>query len=102
MEPKQRDPNVIRQFKSRKARKLTSSALCLLAVIAFLGLAAIWRARVGELPPSASGLLVGGLIVVSVAFFIFHWSNWRCPSCNRFLGATSITKFCPSCGAQLQ
>jgi hypothetical protein len=102
MEPKQRDPNVIREFKSRKARQRTVAVLVLLVFTAILGPMLIVRARVGEIRPSVAGVLVGGLVVVSVAWFIFHWSNWRCPSCNRFLGTKFRGRFCPNCGAQLQ
>jgi rRNA maturation endonuclease Nob1 len=32
---------------------------------------------------------------------IFSLFNWRCPSCNKYLGKAINAKFCAKCGVQL-
>jgi hypothetical protein len=39
---------------------------------------------------------------VVVALLLFSFKNWRCPSCNKYLGKGGAPVFCPKCGAQLK
>jgi DNA polymerase II large subunit len=38
-------------------------------------------------------------VIISVLAFSFL--NWRCPSCNKYLGKAINPKFCSKCGTQL-
>ena len=41
-------------------------------------------------------------VVVVVSVLIFSLWNWRCPSCNRYIGKAINPKFCSKCGIKLQ
>lgn len=49
----------------------------------------------GGAPATLAGLaaLCGGV------FLMFRWK--RCPSCGAFLGRSSLPKFCPGCGKEI-
>lgn len=42
------------------------------------------------------------VIIFLVGMFIFSFINWRCPACNKYLGAKNNPRFCSACGAQLK
>jgi hypothetical protein len=44
--------------------------------------------------------LVGGLLAIGAAL-IFAFKNWRCPSCDKYLGKGISPKFCGGCGVKL-
>lgn len=41
-------------------------------------------------------------IAIIIAAIIFSFYNWRCPSCEKYLGKGINPKFCSKCGAKLQ
>lgn len=47
------------------------------------------------------GLVMAGTIVVMVGASVYHWSVWRCPSCDEGLGREWSVQFCPRCGTRL-
>lgn len=95
---KQSNPEVIEEFRKRKGRQL----MVLLPVFAAVFLMAMTDGP-GEAVMGISGdILVPisiGVIFAGVAFSIY---NWRCPSCNGYLGKGFSPKFCTKCGEQLQ
>jgi hypothetical protein len=42
------------------------------------------------------GTYIGGVAVA--ALLLFSLVNWRCPSCNKYLGKGSAPTYCPKCG----
>lgn len=49
---------------------------------------------------SSSSLLVVAAVVLG--FFGYSLVNWRCPSCDRYLGQRMNPRECPSCGQVLR
>jgi hypothetical protein len=40
--------------------------------------------------------------VVIAAFIGFSYVNWRCPSCNKYLGSNIHRQTCKKCGSRLR
>jgi hypothetical protein len=85
------------EFKRKRTRQIMAVGPFVLAFIALL-----------SVEHSSSGIF--GLprnIVLGIAFaliisvLIFSFLNWRCPSCNKYLGKAINPKFCSKCGVQL-
>lgn len=94
-----KNEQVILEFRRRKTRQLWA-----IAVTLFLLVALSWRQShpgilFGEI---SSGAVLAGEIVVIAAFIIFSASNWRCPSCGRYLGGDIGRRRCGRCGAHLR
>ncbi len=94
-----KDEQVILEFRRRRTRQLVA-----IAVTLFLLVALPWRQShpgilFGEI---SSGAVLAGEIVVMAAFIIFSASNWRCPSCGRYLGGDLGRRRCKRCGQRLQ
>ena len=60
------------------------------------------------LKPPIGVIVVAILIALLIACFVVVLRNWRCPACNRFLGAQSTgfgasmkLRNCPKCGVEL-
>lgn len=41
-------------------------------------------------------------LVIIIAGLIISIFNWRCPSCNKYLGKKFNPKFCSNCGVELR
>ncbi len=59
----------------------------------------------------STGTTLGGLslayaapvmIAVILGMFAFAFKNWRCPSCNAYMGKAWSPAFCSRCGVPLQ
>jgi len=87
------------KFKSR-FRKQLAVAIILLPII----LALIIGDRNGGttilgMEAEIFGIFAIVLVIVALVFSLF---NWRCPSCNKYLGREIYPKFCNKCGVQLR
>lgn len=51
------------------------------------------------IPP---GVLLTGACVIILGTLAFSIWNWRCPSCDGYLGKTINPRFCQKCGFQLR
>ena len=86
----------IREFRKRQTRQLIAVAVALFLV---LFVAVIYKRPdiFGAFSPeslfAAQAVLIGGFIGYS-AF------NWRCPSCNKYLGADIHRSRCNKCGVR--
>ncbi len=93
------DPEkIIRTFHIRQNRQILEIAAALFLVL----LTAVIYKRpdlFGALPKS---LLFGIQAVLIGAFIGFSAINWRCPSCNKFLGRDVHQDVCRRCGARLK
>ena len=69
------------------------------AVVAFAWLQEHRNASPAGVP---NATLVGAAFAVIVGAVIFSFSNWRCPSCHRYLGKVIHPGFCPACGIPLR
>ena len=94
-----RDNNQIMQdFRLRKGRQLVAIAAALLLII-FLALLHNRPDLFGQLPKNT--ILATQLIVIA-AFIGFSSSNWRCPSCKKYLGPDINRHICRKCGTRLR
>lgn len=89
---------LIQDFKLRQSRQFLAIAITLSLVIFFT---LVYRRPdiFGNFPKD----IIFAAQVVSIAVFIgFSFFNWRCPSCNKYLGADINRLICRRCGTRLQ
>lgn len=85
-------PEDIREeFRRRRTRQLLIAAPVLIVVLLF----AVFEEQVDS---SILPVLFFILILGALGFSLW---NWRCPSCNSYLGRSMSPRFCPKCGEQL-
>lgn len=89
----------IQEFKRRRKRQLMMS----IPVVALL-LISFWvRDHPDRIPFALSQNAFLTVFLAAIAFvLVFSLKNWRCPTCDRYLGKGISPRFCPKCGAQLQ
>jgi hypothetical protein len=73
MESNRSNAEIIAEFKKKRTRQIMAVGPIILA---FIG-------------------------ILSVSVLVFSFLNWRCPSCNKYLGKAINPKFCSKCGTQL-
>lgn len=88
---------VRREFRVRRFRQHAVS-LPLFAMVIGLGIWSLTKPEVSEVGSSLMALP----IVIALAVLAFSVWNWRCPSCNGYLGKTINPKECPKCGTELR
>ncbi len=93
------DPEkVIRIFHTRQNRQILAIAAALFLVL----LTAVVHKRPDLFGVFTKNLLFGIQAVIIGAFIGFSAVNWRCPSCNKFLGRDVHQDACRRCGARLR
>ena len=95
---KRDDSQIKSDFRLRQSRQLLAIAIALLGMVI---LALVYKRHdlFGEFPKST----IFGLQLVIIAVFAgFTAVNWRCPSCNKYLGHDINRRICKKCGARLQ
>jgi hypothetical protein len=97
MELNKSNTEIIEEFKRKRTRQIMAVGPIILA---FIGLLSVEGNPTGifGLPPNT--ILVTAFAVI-ISVIIFSLLNWRCPSCNKYLGKGINPKFCSKCGAQL-
>jgi len=94
-----KDPGqIMREFTQRQNRQFIAIAATLFCV---LGCAVIYK-RPDLLGEFSKNALVGAQIVIIAAYIGFTSQNWKCPSCEKRLGADINRRTCKKCGARLQ
>jgi Na+/citrate or Na+/malate symporter len=94
-----RDNNQIMQdFRLRQSRQLLAMALTLFLLL-FLVLIYKRSDIFGEF--SKNNIIALQIILIGV-FIGFSAINWRCPSCNKYLGGDINKRICKKCGIRLQ
>ena len=43
-----------------------------------------------------------GFVALFAGAIVFSFMNWRCPSCNGYLGRSLVHRVCPHCGVRFQ
>lgn len=88
----------IQEFKVRRIRQLAATGLFMVVFIPFILVADGGGALFGL----STTVTVCIAMVVLVGVVVFSLINWRCPSCNGYLGKSWGPRFCPKCGAKLR
>ena len=97
MELNRSNAEIIEEFKKKRIRQIMAVGPIILAFIALFSVEGNPTGIFG-LPPNAA-LTISFALIISV--LIFSLFNWRCPSCNKYLGKAINPKFCAKCGVQL-
>ncbi|MCX7049191.1 MAG: hypothetical protein NTX50_27365 [Candidatus Sumerlaeota bacterium] len=93
MEDQKPDADIIAEFRKRQIRQWIATILAIAAIL-----------------PMANGFVIGGLsekgvalicIAVILGIAVFSLINWRCPSCEGYIGNKMSPKFCSKCGVRL-
>jgi hypothetical protein len=97
MELNRSNTEIIEEFKKKRTRQVMAVGPIILA---FIGLLSVEGNPTGIFGLSPNTILVTAFAVI-ISALIFSFLNWRCPSCNKYLGKTINPKFCAKCGVQL-
>jgi hypothetical protein len=94
-----RDENEIkREFRARQTRQIVAITAAMFMVL----LGAVLYKR-PDLLGEISGRTIFGMQAIAIAGFLgFTAYNWRCPSCDKYLGSNIHRQRCSKCGARLQ
>ena len=88
----------MQDFRLRQSRQLLAMALTLFLLL-FLVLIYKRSDIFGEF--SKNNIVASQIILIGV-FIGFSAINWRCPSCNKYLGGDINKRICKKCGIRLQ
>ncbi|MGD0281265.1 MAG: hypothetical protein ABSB95_02760 [Dissulfurispiraceae bacterium] len=95
---KRDEKHIIQHFELRRGRQFLAIGVTLFLV---LFLAMLYK-RPTVLGEFSRNTLFGAQIVVIAAFIGFSRVNWRCPSCNKYLGNDIYRRMCGKCGSRLR
>lgn len=95
---KKENNQIMRDFRLRLNRQLLAMALTLFLLL-FLVLIYKRTDIFGEF--SKNNIIALQIILIGV-FIGFSAINWRCPSCNKYLGGDINKRICKKCGIRLQ
>ena len=94
-----KDPKqIVANFKLRQERQLLAIAVALLLVV----LLAMIHHRSDLFGNISRGTIFSLQTTVIAAFIGFTSVNWRCPSCDKYLGSNIYRRGCSKCGAKFQ
>ena len=88
----------MQDFRLRQNRQLLAMALTMFLLL-FLVLVYKRTDIFGEF--SKNNIVALQIILIGV-FIGFSAINWRCPSCNKYLGGDINKRICKKCGIRLQ
>ena len=89
---------IMQDFRVRKSRQVRAIAAALLLIIF---LAVIYN-RPGPFGNLSKNTIFSIQAMVIAVFFGFTSVNWRCPSCNKYLGRDINKLGCRKCGTRFQ
>jgi len=89
---------IMQDFGVRRGRQLLAMGVALFLVL-FL---AILHKRPTILGEFSKDTIFGAQVIVIASFIGFTNANWRCPSCNKFLGNDIGMRMCRKCGSRLR
>jgi len=96
--PRKDDRQIIQEFEVRRGRQ---SVAIVVALFVVLFLAVLYN-RPTVLGEFSKNTLFGAQFIVIAAFIGFSSINWRCPSCNKYLGSDMNRRVCRKCGSRLR
>lgn len=98
METNKSKEEIIVEFKKKRTRQIIAVFPMLLAVFGVLS--------VEDNPEGLFGLTPGIILAISIGLIVlvlvFSRFNWKCPSCQKYLGKAFNPKFCSNCGSPLR
>ena len=89
---------ITREFSQRQGRQILAVAVSLLFVL-FLAIVYKRHDFFGEY---STNTLIAAQLVVITAFIGFTAFNWKCPSCNKYLGNDINKRVCRHCRTRLR
>ncbi len=89
---------IMQHFELRRRRQIIAIGVTMFLVL-FL---AVLYNRPTALGEFSKNTLFGTQIIVIAAFIAFSRVNWRCPSCNNYLGNDIYRRRCRKCGSRLR
>jgi protein-S-isoprenylcysteine O-methyltransferase Ste14 len=89
---------IMRDFGLRQSRQFLAIAVTLLLLL-FLVFLYQHPDIFGEF---SKNTIFAAQIVLIAAFIGFSAFNWRCPSCNKYLGSNINRRICNQCGTRLR
>ena len=95
---KKDNKQIMREFRLRQGRQILAIAVTLFLVL-FLAVLYKRPDHFGEF--SKNTLFVEQFVLIA-AFIGFTAFNWRCPSCNEYLGGDINRRICKQCGTRLR
>jgi hypothetical protein len=98
MMQKRDNKQIMRDFGLRQSRQFLAIAATLLLLL-FLTLLYKRSDLFGEF---SKNTIFAAQIVLIGAFIGFSAFNWRCPSCNKYLGSNINRRICKQCGTRLR
>lgn len=90
---------IIRVFRKRK---LIQWSMVVPVVIFFFGYNLVEKQGAQQLFGLPKEILLYPFMLYFMTAVFFTYINWRCPSCNRFIGLAFNPVICPKCGARLK
>ncbi len=90
--------HIMQDFGVRRARQLLATGVALFLVL-FLAMLYSRTTVLGEFSKNA---IFGAQAIVIAVFVGFSSVNWRCPSCNKYLGNDMNRRVCRKCGSRLR
>jgi hypothetical protein len=98
MTQKKDDKRILQEFRRRQNRQFIAIALSLFSVL----LCAVIYKR-PDLFGAFSKVTLFGIQAVIIAGYIgFTSQNWRCPSCEKYMGTDINRQNCKKCGTRLR
>ena len=89
---------IMREFALRQTRQIVAIAITMFLVL----LSAVLYKRPGLFGDFSKATLFGLQAVCIASFIGFTNYNWRCPSCEKYLGPDIHRRVCRKCGARLK
>lgn len=86
-------------YGKRRKLQIILTVPFIIVVIAFFILV---RTETTAIAGISKDILLPIIVVLMFGGLIFSFFNWRCPSCNHYLGRTFSPSFCSKCGAKFQ
>ena len=88
----------MQEFRVRRGRQLLAIGVALFLVF----LLAMLHKRPTVLGEFSRNTIFGAQVIVIAVFIGFSSFNWRCPSCNKYLGNNINRRLCRKCGNRLR
>jgi Na+/citrate or Na+/malate symporter len=95
---KKANNQTMQDFRLRQSRQFLAMALTLFLLLL---LVLIYK-RTDIFGEFSKNNIVALQIILIGAFIGFSAINWRCPSCNKYLGGDINKRICKKCGIRLQ
>jgi len=92
-----RNEHIMLDFGLRRSRQHIAIAAALFLLL-FLGLLFTRPNLLGEF---SKDTIISAQLAVIAAFIGFSAYNWRCPSCNKYMGSDINRVICKQCGTRL-